>query len=95
VPFVFVFVFIIFEFIEFEFISGLVAPRAIHAASGEQNPVFISDLSESCDNSTRGGRKDNGQFCQSGGCVTTSTGDAFCRTLTTGICGNYRDFYIF
>lgn len=62
-------------------ISGLIAPKAIRAASGQQNPGFVNDLNESCDNSTNGGRKNNGQFCQSGGCVWTLGGDACCNNV--------------
>ena len=70
--------------------TGLVAPQASRAASGQpDSPVFVNDLGESCNN-FNGGRKANGDFCHAGVCTLTySSSEACCspangRAITAG-----------
>ena len=60
-------------------ISGLVAPKAVNAASGDSgSPVQSSDIGVGC-NTFTGGRKSDGTNCYSGFCVDTRNGSACCN----------------
>ena len=63
-------------------ISGLVAPKAINAASGQENSVNTSDVGESC--STFNNRKGNGELCRASFCISTNSGDSCCTGSEAG-----------